>query len=230
MEFCERPLCGVFTQPSNTWSNVGYVIAGLLVLRLARRERQMHLAPIGWSALAVAVGSAFFHASSTFVGEVVDIGAMFLFATFWLAFDLHRFLGWSIRAQRLFMAIATAASVILLILQRNAGIGIFTLQITATFVLEFVLGVRRLRKIRAGLNPRRVNFRPLRNLSVVFAFAYTSWRLDVHRIVCDRDLHWISGHAMWHLLNSFCFYFLYRFLGQFPAEAGEETAAQRKLA
>ena len=221
MEFCERPVCALVTQPANTWSNIGYVVVGVLVLRLARAEGKRHLSPIGWSALAVAVGSAFFHASSTFVGEVVDIGAMYLFAVFWLALDLQRLLGWSHRTRWTFHAGLTTLSVITLTVERTWGVALFSLQVTGTFVVEIALFLRRRRELRDGApSPTpRVDYRHLGRLAGTFAIAYAIWQLDFHRIVCDRDLHVISGHAVWHLLNAWCFYFLYRFFCQFPAKA-----------
>jgi hypothetical protein len=217
MEFCERPLCGLVTEPSNTWSNIGYVVVGVVVLRLVRAEGKRHLAPIGWSALAVALGSAFFHASSTFVGQVVDIGAMFLFAVFWLALDLQRLLAWRTRTVRVFHGVLTALSVLVLIMEHTWGVQLFSLQVTGTFLVEIALFMRQRRAARADTaSPEpRVDYRHLVRLSLFFALAYAIWQLDFHRVVCDRDLHVISGHAVWHLLNSACFYFLYRFFCQF---------------
>ena len=226
MEFCERPLCAWVTQPSNTWSNVGYLLVGALVLRLAMREDKFHLSPIGWSAIAVGLGSTFFHASTTFVGEVFDIGAMFLFAVYWLTVDLHRLLGWSSRVQRSFYASVMVLSIVALLVQRTAGVAIFTAQITATFIIEIALRRRAKSARRKGLHPPHVDYKPLVKLSGMFLLAYTAWRLDYHRVLCVRDFHLLSGHAMWHLLNASCFYFLYRFFHQFPGRLRENAKVQ----
>ena len=49
----------------------------------------------------------------------------------------------------------------------------------------------------------------------VFLAAYVIWLLDVHEIICAPNNHLLQGHAIWHVLNAFCFYFLYRFYRQF---------------
>ena len=51
-----------------------------------------------------------------------------------------------------------------------------------------------------------------------FLLAFGIWILDVKEIVCDAKNHFLQGHAVWHVLNAFCFYFLYRFYRQFQPE------------
>ncbi|HEX4048255.1 MAG TPA: hypothetical protein VH309_10495, partial [Elusimicrobiota bacterium] len=48
-----------------------------------------------------------------------------------------------------------------------------------------------------------------------FLAAFGIWLLDMKGIVCAPDDHILQGHAVWHVLNAFCFYFLYRFYRQF---------------
>ena len=41
------------------------------------------------------------------------------------------------------------------------------------------------------------------------------WHLDDANIWCDPDRHWISGHALWHVLNAGAFYAAFRYYRQF---------------
>ena len=41
------------------------------------------------------------------------------------------------------------------------------------------------------------------------------WTLDVEGIWCDPERHWISGHAIWHVLNAIGFYAAFRYYRQF---------------
>jgi hypothetical protein len=50
---------------------------------------------------------------------------------------------------------------------------------------------------------------------VLFLLAMGLWTLDVERIWCDPGSHWISGHALWHLLNAAGFYAAFRYYRQF---------------
>jgi hypothetical protein len=52
----------------------------------------------------------------------------------------------------------------------------------------------------------------------IFAVAFTIWSLDVKEILCIKDNHVFQGHALWHILNSLCFIFLYKFYRQFKKE------------
>lgn len=210
MEFCERRLCATIVEPANAWTNIAYLVVGVIVLVLAMREKQQHLAPIGVIGIVLSAGSFFFHGTATFAGEVCDLGAMFLFSSFWLTREVHRLYApspkvlWSLYVA--LVAIAIGAHLV----AREAGIAIFTLQIVATFSVSIAWRYRG----RMRGDPRPDN-RALVALIVMFGIAYAVWRLDFHRILCNPDNHVLQGHAAWHVLNSTCFYFLYRYLAQF---------------
>jgi hypothetical protein len=221
MEFCERPLCsflgGWVTQPANTVSNLAYFVVGAIVMRRAFADGRRHLAPFGAIAIAVGLGSTFFHASSTFVGEVVDIGAMFLFSAFWLTLDLHRLTRVRPAVQLAFFVAVVFGSMGALLAWKTVGIALFAVQIAATFAIEIALRVR-------GL--RGVDYRDLRRTCVAFGVAYAIWRLDFHRVlICDRDAHVLQGHAAWHVINALCFWFLYRYFWQFPSNVRRASPA-----
>ena len=93
LHWCERELCAWIEQPANTWSNLAYVIVGVVIWRRAQREHKRPLAAIGAIEVLIAFGSFYFHASSTYLGEVMDVSAMFLFSGYWLVFNLWRFHG-----------------------------------------------------------------------------------------------------------------------------------------
>lgn len=127
MAFCEQRICSIITEPANTWSNIGYLLVGIHICDLAIKEKYQRLLPIGIIAILVAIGSTFFHASGTFIGEVVDLFAMFLFANFMLCFNLYRLKG--IKGARLIglYAILTLAALILMLFINPIGILAFTI-------------------------------------------------------------------------------------------------------
>src|SRR4051812_48690824 len=79
-EFCERSLCAWIRQPGNTASNVGFLAVAVVLYGATRAPSRRHLRGIAHVSLATAVGSAFFHASETYWGELLDylgmLGAM----------------------------------------------------------------------------------------------------------------------------------------------------------
>jgi len=213
VHFCERELCAWITQPANTWSNLAYIFMGAFIIWLANRENRESLAIIGWIEILLGMGSFLFHASSTHIGEVVDVGAMYLFSCYALLFNLQRFLKkkdkvlsvhtWGI----LYVGLVSASVTTIALFRGEVGVVLFAVQAIIAGHLE----VRMFRVYREDLD-----YRPLVWLLVAFAVAWSVWWLDVLKIVCDPDNHFLQGHALWHLFNSTCCYFLYRFYAQLP--------------
>src|ERR1043166_5189618 len=67
--FCEAPLCAWVEQPSNTFSNLGFLAVGIWILARERREQSFWAIALGLILVATAAGSAFYHATGTFLGE-----------------------------------------------------------------------------------------------------------------------------------------------------------------
>jgi hypothetical protein len=212
MHFCERELCGWITQPANTWSNVAYVLVGLWLIRLAMREGQRPLAAIGAIEILIGLGSFFFHMSSSHLGEVVDVGAMYLLSGYALVANLSRYLQCLGRklaprsAVVLYLSLVGTSIAAVALFKGEVGIWIFAIQAVVAGHLE----TRMYRKHGAS-----ADFGPLKKLLVTFALAWAFWWLDLLGLLCDPDNHWLQGHAAWHVINSTVFIFLYRFYAQF---------------
>ncbi|MBP8242014.1 MAG: ceramidase domain-containing protein, partial [Thermoflexales bacterium] len=100
--FCEAPRAAGWAQPSNTYSNLGYVLAGLLALgwsssqpllpggaNLMRRQRAYALV-FGSAIVAIGLGSLFFHGTLTFAGQFTDLLGMYLLSNLLLVYNLAR--------------------------------------------------------------------------------------------------------------------------------------------
>ncbi len=88
--FCEAELCSWVREPANTWTNAGFLAAGLWLLRRHARQRApgervgpIALVPV--AAILTGAGSALFHASKVYALQLVDFGAMFLLSALLLA-------------------------------------------------------------------------------------------------------------------------------------------------
>jgi hypothetical protein len=101
--FCEAGRDWVVRQPANTFSNLGFVVAGLLIAwhAGARRPAGSHLAPPARSHLATAMaclvvllgpGSAAMHATQSALGGHLDLLSMYLVAAFAAAYAATRWL------------------------------------------------------------------------------------------------------------------------------------------
>ncbi len=80
--FCEAVGDGLIRQPSNTWSNLGFCVAGLVMLREWRASR-VRGAPSSAEALTFAIAvflvgvtSGLYHASMSFIGQTLDVQSM----------------------------------------------------------------------------------------------------------------------------------------------------------
>src|SRR6476659_1787457 len=91
--FCERRLCALVAEPSNAWSNLAYLAAGLYLIGRSVRRRGGPVVAIGVASVLVGLGSFAFHATGTRLGEVLDVSAMYLLSCLGLVFALRRWLG-----------------------------------------------------------------------------------------------------------------------------------------
>lgn len=208
--FCEERLCAWIREPANTWSNLAYLVVGVGLVAHALRMRRFSLVSVGVTAVLVAAGSAVFHASATFFGEVLDVFAMMLFALVLLTQNAARLRGWSGTRTNAAFAVGAIASLGLLLGVRDVGIFLFALTVIAAFALEV-----RLVRTRGWLPGVHVE---LVRMVGAFAVAWAVWWLDFLRVapVCVPERHVVTGHAVWHVVNASCFVFLYRFLVKVP--------------
>ena len=209
-EFCEESLCAWIRQPANTWTNVGFLLAGFAILRAARRDGFEHLRGLALIALATGVGSAFFHASETFIGRLFDYGGMYLGASYMLAVNVRRWLLLGRAAARWLFWASTAAPLTMMIVDDRYAPMVYLFE--GIFCCGFVETLLYLRQRRSG---QRVRYEWLIGYWLVFLIALTFWWLDKSRVLCSPGNHWISGHGVWHLLDAVALYLVYLFYRQF---------------
>ncbi len=208
MRYCETNLCGWIAQPANTFSNLGFVIVGIwLAVMSARRADARPLKLIGPIAIVLGVTSFAYHASYTFFWQFFDLASMFLFSTLLLVLNLQRL---GVLSQRAlvptYVALNAVSMALLWMIKGKVGIAIFGLQILAAVIVEGLVSISA---------TTRVNYKDLWRTLATFLAAYTFWILDYTGAVCSPGNHVLQGHAAWHVLNAFCFVFMYRFYRQF---------------
>ncbi len=90
--FCEAIGAGFIRQPIDTWSNLAFVLVGLLILEDVLRpsstrsnllaQRRTYGVVYAVAVILIGLGSWFYHASLTFVGQWFDVMGMYLLGTF----------------------------------------------------------------------------------------------------------------------------------------------------
>lgn len=208
MKFCEELLCGSIRQPANAFSNIGFVICGLLIISREGLKSWTPYHMMGLAAVFIGITSGIYHASMVFFWQFFDLSSMFMLILLPLSFNLVR-IGW-IRASQfsLVYIVTLALSMLLLyVIQGKVGEYIFGVHVALVTGLEFLLYRRGHRPTYAGM------FKALGT----FMLAFLIWNGDVHGWWCDPTNHYLQGHAIWHLLCALAIWFLYGFYKQFAS-------------
>ena len=205
-QFCEAPLCAWVREPGNTASNAGFALVAIWMFLRARDPRRRHLRPLAWATLATGVGSAFYHATDTRAGEVLDYAGMHLAAALMIGVCLRRLTGWS-RAR----LVPIGAALFAIGVASVAGPGnlqrwVYLVEGVACFSLE----------VSMMFGPKRAaSYRWWLVWWLFFVPAMTAWTLDQNGTWCDPGSHVFSGHAAWHLLNALGYGVLFLYYEQF---------------
>ena len=212
--FCERIRGGAIRQPVNTWSNLAFILTGLLVIVIASCDRSraprsdasnpirtqfVYPAVYGIAAILVGVGSMWYHMSLAFAGQVVDVISMYLLTGFMLLYNLFRIRRMSAKT---FVACYVLLNVVLGYLSIRWPASrrwIFLALVPAVIVSEAL--VRRARR-------PRMNVAFLYAALVSLGMACGAWILDITRAICSPT-SWFQAHAMWHALMAALIGFIY---------------------
>ncbi len=191
--FCESAnIHSPIRQMANTVSSLAFVFSGMVMF-----ARQKYAAMMGISSIIIGVGSSFYHASLTFIGQFFDVFGMYLLAAFMLVYAIERI--WNLR-------FATTLS---LYLALNLFLSWLQIAIpdTRRYVFAIVLIVALLFEYyyRLKMKPQ-IEIRWLSLGIGLLTFAYVIWILDNTRTVCFEHST-VQGHAMWHILARYQFYF-----------------------
>ena len=209
--FCEGIRTGMIRQPANTLSSLAFVMVAALVLWSARNHRTpspIYRTVFAIALIVVGLGSAFYHASLTFIGQFADVMGMYFIGTFVILYAYGRMTGANPRVVAIaYVAINSVLAWILLSipeLRRYA----FALILLIGLVMEY----------RAQHNAARVlTARRLWYALALMAIAFAAWVVDITRVVCVTD-SLLQGHALWHMLGAAASWQLYRYYQSETAE------------
>ena len=214
--FCEAARDGLVRQPANTFSNTGFVVAGLLIAWHAGRQSARHAPATAFACLVVLLGpgSAAMHATQSANGGHLDMASMYVVASAIAAYAATRWL----RRGTGFLAAAFAGGFLLceivgalpatIPVVMTAGNAVFGLLLVAAVVLEVMI----MHRGETSAN-RRLAFASVATILGAFAIwnASRAWLCDPQSL--------IQGHAIWHLLGAVSAYLLYRYYASERASA-----------
>lgn len=210
-DYCEALRDGLINQPANTFSNLGFVIAGLAIGWQARRDPgAMGSLSAFYASVVVTLGpaSAAMHATGTVLGKHFDLTSMFLVASFVAAYGLARLFGGGLGLfHGLFWGFLAVSEVVYFFgppvpVILHAGNVVFALLLLVGAGAEVMLW-------RRDREPAVLRWGVAAFGSL--AVAFTVWNLD-QRGWCDPD-SLLQGHAAWHVLcavSAWCLFGVYR--------------------
>ncbi|QMW04303.1 ceramidase domain-containing protein [Spirosoma foliorum] len=226
VEYCEfNHVDKFFHQPMNTYSNLAYFFFGVLIVQIAyddykndglKRQNRLESFPMlsalmGICFIYLGFGSAFFHASLTYIGQRVDMNGTYGITLVLVSIGLYHVL-YKVRFTQPVKTIWTVSLVILIILFLKIALLIPSSKLLPGLILALLVCIAinyfQFRKERSGL----VGIASL----VLMVIAVRFRTLDVQKIGCDPH-SLIQGHSIWHLLtalSSVCSYSFFRFAGR----------------
>jgi hypothetical protein len=210
VDWCEAQRCAWVVEPANAWSNLGYIVIGAALIALARGARSGALRSFGPAAIVVGLCSGVYHASYTFVLQILDFFAMYVFCYLLLAVNLRRAGRLSARAWLPAYAGLVLATTGLTVAADFASVpiqGIVFVLIVAIVASELALRARA---------PYAMGW--FAAAIAAIALGGVASALDVTRTWCDPHHPFLQGHAIWHLLSAACLGAAYLHYRQFDGD------------
>lgn len=199
--YCERLAPGLWGEPLNVLSSLGFLIAAAVVWLRYRPERTSLKVLVALLAL-IGVGSLSFHIAANELTRVFDLLFSALFVFFYMVCFAHWFLGRRWPTASLFAPGLAVLCVAMVPLSRMMPHG------SSAYLPALVALIGLTAGLRVGKPELRHHWTNFAAASAVFAVSLTSRTVDTG--VCT-DLP--SGtHYLWHLLNAVVLYLISRAL------------------
>ena len=215
INWCEAQHCSFIVEPANTWSNLAYIIFAIIILVKFKSDYKKTANFFGYVLIFVGASSFIYHASYTFVLQVLDFVSMYALMFMFVIFNTQRLRPFSDKAAVwLFLAgVVFFTGLTLLFYKIDIKIQIIMLFLVfAVLISEITL------YFKIDKKPRYKNF----FLGfVLIAAAFTFSMLDQFNILCMPEHPFIQGHAIWHLLSAASIFSFFFFYSQF--EGSQDT-------
>ncbi|MGB8647521.1 MAG: ceramidase domain-containing protein [Anaerolineae bacterium] len=212
--FCEAPRAGPIVQPSNTYSNLALVLAGLVIAvpvlfrkraaaeaAGANRMRGARTYPVvlGLALALGGLGSLWYHASLTAWGAWADVMGVILLLSFILLYNLSRLHPLSGRAFAVgYLVLNLALSPFASNGNDPVTLGVLVL---SSLALEVLVRLRPHPPIRT---------RDLLLAVGTFLIGAGLWVMDTDPAWCNPQ-SWLQAHAGWHVLSAVAGLMLYSY-------------------
>lgn len=216
--FCEATRDALIKQPANTFSNMGFLIAGLVAAyqisagKFKQYSNALTKTIFFPTFLCICIvflspGSIAMHATETHIGGYFDMLSMYLIATIVLTFALKRYFRLN---SFLFLLVFIAAMGVCHLfhystyefpIMKHGGSFIFGVFLIVGILFEI-------------LNARRksvdIEKKWVFATSITFIVAFAIWHIGLNENPWCRPYSLLQAHAIWHMLDALAAYFLFR--------------------
>lgn len=204
LKWCEETLCQWISEPANTWSNLGYLIAGIYTLYLAIKNKEsFELKQFGPIIFFMGAMSFFYHLSNFYISQILDFVGMYLFTGWAIGMNLIR-LG-KLERRNLILFNLTVAFVFTIVLHLMYING---LKYQSIILIDglVIIGTEYFLRKKTDVNYKNF-YVAIFFLIIAFSFSI----MDGQRIWCNPQEHgWFSqGHAVWHWSAAVAMFFIY---------------------
>lgn len=218
LDYCEHSRDALIKQPANTFSNIGFMIAGLIIAWQLMKEKfnagknrltSTLFYPTFFATLCVllAPASMAMHATTTLIGSYFDVLSMYLLAAFMFSYAFIRLFNSSEPLFFLsFLVVLFICNMVYFYfsryiswLDRHVIFGTFIVLAT---LLELAIIYRKKTSI---VKEWAIYY------SVTFGVAFIIWNLSKTGHMLCYEYSLIQGHAIWHILNAISLYFMFRY-------------------
>jgi len=217
-QFCEAVHEGWWVQPTNTWSNLGDIIVGLvcawiLTYKLSNHKNSFYtnsFIPKFYcaSAVMVGIGSMAMHATETNIGGYMDMNGMYILASFIFTYSL-------VRLYQLKVPVFIGIYIICIALLNIAGtfkttFGIEFYPGNSAFGLACIVGI-----FFEYINVKRKNLDIQFQYSVYaatsFILGFVVWQFGLDEHPWCNPTSWFQWHGIWHISNAISIYFMFKY-------------------
>jgi len=181
-----------------------YFAFGMAMFAIARRTAGRQLRLFAPAAFVVGAFSLIYHASYTFFFQFFDFVGMFVFCFLPITLNAVRLGQVSPGRQLGLYGAGVVGSSALVPIGYFAG---FPIQALVFVLIVVIIGQEiAIRRVAPAADYRWYAIA----LGLIAAAAVFS-ALDVTRVFCDPDDHWLQGHAIWHGLTAAALFALFQF-------------------
>ena len=219
VNWCESSHCSLINEPANTWSNLGFLLIGILIIYKINQIKERIINHFAWTVIVMGILSWVYHATNNYLTQFFDFFGMYLMTSFVVAFNYQRVRGKDPRdlySGFWFMMMFNISLFLVF------DITDMPVQNTAIVNILLMLAL----EIWAGFKEGSFkNYSMCWLAIVILGTAQGFSQADLKRIWCEPDNLFIHGHTIWHLLAAVGMLFIgvhiYRMLGRYKEkEAG----------